>query len=61
MSEDLSGEAWQLLEKANSQIGRGLYTDALATLAKAGQLAHKAKAPDVQSAVLGTTVRLWEN
>ena len=54
MSENLKGEAWQHIEKANSQFNRGQYTDALATLAKAEQLARKTKAQDVLSAVYGT-------
>ena len=44
----------QHLQKADSQRQRGLYTDALATLAKAEQLARKVKAQDVLSAVYGT-------
>ena len=47
MSDDLRGEAWQHLQKANSQLQRGQYKDALAILAKAEKLAHKAKAHDI--------------
>ena len=61
MSEDLRGEAWQLLEQANSQIQRGQYTDAPATLAKAEQLARKAEAPDILSAVFGTTASVLQS
>ena len=55
MSKGFEDKAWQHIEKAQSQIDRGQYTDALATLAKAEQLARKVKAQDVLSAVLGTT------
>ena len=61
MSEDLRSEAWQLLEQTNSQLQRGQYTDALATLAKAEQLARKAEAPDILSAVLGTTASVLQS
>ena len=61
MSEDLRSEAWQLLEQANSQLQRGQYTDALATLAKAEKLARKAEAPDILSAVLGTTASVLQS
>jgi len=61
MSEDLRGEAWQHLQKANSKIERGQYTDALAALAKAEKLAHKAESPDILSAVLGTTASVLQS
>ncbi len=54
MSEDLKSEACQYLEKANSELQRGQYSAALATLKTAEERAHKAEAPDVLSAVLGT-------
>jgi len=61
MSEDLRSEAWQLLEQTQLQIQRGQYTDALTTLSKAEQLARKAEAPDILSAVLGTTARVLQS
>jgi len=61
MSEDLRGEAWQHIQKADSQRQRGLYTDALDTLTKADQLARKAEAPDILSAVLGTTASVLQS
>ena len=54
MSEDLRDGARQHLQKANSQLQRGQYTDALVTLETAEQLSRKANAPDVLSAVFGT-------
>jgi len=54
MSKGFGDKAWQHIEIANSQYDRGQYSDALATLAKAEQLARKAKAQDVLSAVYGT-------
>jgi hypothetical protein len=42
MPEDLCGEAWQHLQKANAQLQRGQYTEALATLTTAEQLARNA-------------------
>ena len=61
MSKNLRGKAWQHLQKADSQLQRGQYTDALATLAKAEQLARKAEAPDILSAVLGTTANVLQS
>ena len=61
MSEDLRSEAWQLLEQTKSQIQRGQYTDTLATLAKAEKLARKAEAPDILSAVSGTTASVLQS
>jgi len=54
MSKGYGDKAWQHIDKANSLVQRGQYTDALATLAKAEQLARRAKAQDVLSAVYGT-------
>jgi len=61
MSEDLRSEACQHLEKANSELQRGQYSAALATLKTAEKLAHKAEAPDVLSAVLGTTASVLKS
>ena len=61
MSEDLRGEAWQHLQKADSQRQRGQYSDALVTLTKAEKLARKAKAPDILSAVLGITASVLQS
>ena len=59
MSKNLRSKVWQLLEQTQSQIERGLYTDALTNLAKAEQLARKAEAPDILSAVFGTTASVF--
>ena len=61
MSDNLRREVWQLIEQTQSQIERGLYTDALANLSKAEKLAHKAKAPDILSVVLGTTASILQS
>ena len=61
MSKGFGNKAWQHIEIANSQLQRGQYTDALATLAKAEQLARKANAPDVLSAVLGATANVLQS
>ncbi len=61
MSEDLRREACQHLEKANSELQCGQYSAALATLKTAEELAHQAEAPDVLSAVLGTTARILKS
>ena len=61
MSQGFEDKAWQHIEKAQSQLQRGQYTDALATLKKAEQLARKAKAQDILSAVLGTTARVLQS
>jgi len=42
MAEDLRGEAWQHLQKADAHLDCGQYIDALATLATAEQLARNA-------------------
>ena len=62
MSKGFRDKAWQFLEKAKSQIQRGKYTDAFAIIAKAEQLARKAKAQDVLSAVYetkATILQIW--
>ncbi|HUV83525.1 MAG TPA: tetratricopeptide repeat protein, partial [archaeon] len=61
MSKDLRGKTWKRLQKADSQRQRGQYTDALSILAKAEQLAHKAKAPDVLSAIFWTTASVMQS
>jgi len=61
MPEDLRGEAWQHLQKADAHLDCGQYIDALATLATAEQLARKAEAPDLLSALLGTTASVLQS
>jgi len=53
MSGESRDQALQHLRKAESELGRGRYSDALLTLEKAGQLADEAQALDILSLVIG--------
>ncbi|KAF5412449.1 MAG: hypothetical protein C5S47_01350 [Candidatus Methanogasteraceae archaeon] len=54
MSGESRDQALQHLIKAESQLERGRYSDALQTLEKAGRLANEVQAPDILSIVIGT-------
>ena len=53
MSGESRDQALQHLRKAESELGRGGYSDALQTLEKAGRLANESEAPDVIFLVIG--------
>jgi len=61
MSQYLKDQAWRHIDKANSQVQRGEYNDALASLAIAEEFARKAKASDILSAVFATTASAFQS
>ncbi|MEA3283329.1 MAG: hypothetical protein U9Q68_12415, partial [Euryarchaeota archaeon] len=61
MSGEPRDQALQHLGKAESELGRGRYSDALQTLKTAGRLADEAQAPDILSVVIGTVGRAMQS
>ena len=61
MSKYLRDQAWRHINKANSQIQRGQYNNAFASLETAEQFARKAEALDVLSVVFGTNARIFQS
>jgi len=61
MSGESRDQALQHLRKAESELERGRYSDALRTLGKAGRLADEAQTPDILSIVIGTVGRAMQS
>jgi tetratricopeptide (TPR) repeat protein len=61
MPKDLHALAWQHIHQAESYLARGDYNSALLSLKEAAELARQAEAPDIFSAVMGTTGRAMQN
>jgi|GEM_PF-3379324 len=60
MPVDARNQALQYISLAESQIGHGQFQDALTSLNRAGELAHKAQAADILSIVYGTLGNVYQ-